>query len=84
MLVIGCIFVLCLGLVQALAPDMWWHMTESWKSNATEPSDRYLLSTRISGIVFIVVIVACIIGLLFFDQPEPAELNDILITIQNE
>ena len=40
-------------------------MTESWKSNATEPSDRYLLTTRVNGAFFAIVGLACLIGTFF-------------------
>jgi hypothetical protein len=37
-------------------PPLIWIITESWKSNdATEPSDLYILSTRIGGIMFTLV-----------------------------
>ncbi|MBQ7866004.1 MAG: hypothetical protein IJ350_06490 [Clostridia bacterium] len=67
MLVIGSIFVLLFGLFMALLPALWWEMTESWKSNATEPSDRYLLTTRINGAFFAIVGLACLIGTFFLD-----------------
>lgn len=37
-------------------PDVWWQITESWKSyDATEPSDFYIKVTRIGGIIFTLV-----------------------------
>jgi len=34
-------------------PDVIWTIAESWKSNdGTEPSDLYILSTRIGGVMF--------------------------------
>ena len=65
MIYIGCIIILAVGLLMALAPSFWWEITESWKSNATEPSDSYLRLTRIEGIVFSLVSIVCFIGMLF-------------------
>ncbi len=67
MLVIGSIFILLLGLFMAFLPAFWWEITESWKSNATEPSDKYLLTVRIGGAMNALIGFACLIGLIFLD-----------------
>lgn len=51
-----------LGLFMFLKPDIIWKLTEQWKSYyADEPSDLYLISTKLGGAAFgilgIVVIV---------------------------
>lgn len=57
------IFVI-LGLVMTIRPDFFWYVTESWKSNdASEPSNLYILSTRIGEILFVLVGIACSIAL---------------------
>jgi hypothetical protein len=44
------------GLLMTIRPDIIWRINESWKSNdATEPSDLYLLLTRIGGICLLVI-----------------------------
>jgi hypothetical protein len=48
------IFILSIGLLMTIRPDVVWTIKESWKSNdATEPSDFYLLTTRIGGVLFL-------------------------------
>ena len=43
-------------------PELIYEVTESWKSYSSgEPSDLYRLSTRVGGVAFIVVGIACII-----------------------
>ena len=43
-------------------PEFIYEITESWKSYSSgEASDLYRLSTRVGGIAFIVVGIACII-----------------------
>lgn len=55
MLFLGLILII-VGLVMLIKPDVFWSITESWKSNdGTEPSDLYLLSTRIGGVLFTIV-----------------------------
>lgn len=52
MLLIILLFVLGVGLLQLLKPDMWWTITQSWKSSyADEPSDFYRKITRIGGAI---------------------------------
>ena len=57
----GIIF-LIIGFVMLRFPELIYEITESWKSYSSgEPSDLYRLSTRVGGIAFIVVGIACII-----------------------
>ena len=42
-----------LGMFYFLKPDLVWKLTEEWKSDrADEPSEFYLKTTKISGIIF--------------------------------
>ncbi|WP_326054903.1 DUF6199 family natural product biosynthesis protein [Paenibacillus chitinolyticus] len=53
---------IAVGLLMLLAPGTIWTVKESWKSNdGTEPSDLYLLSTRLGGGVLLLVGIACIV-----------------------
>jgi len=53
MLLLLSIFVLGVGLLMSVKPDIWWEITESWKSyDATEPSDFYVKTTRFGGCFF--------------------------------
>jgi len=48
---IGVILVL-IGLLMIYNPTLVWTVTEKWKSqDATEPSDLYVLSLRIGGVL---------------------------------
>lgn len=50
------VILILVGLFLAIKPDLWWQLTESWKSySAGDPSDLYLKTTRIGGIIFIVL-----------------------------
>ncbi|MFD7522814.1 DUF6199 family natural product biosynthesis protein [Paenibacillus chitinolyticus] len=56
------IVLVAVGLVMLLAPGAVWTVKESWKSNdGTEPSDLYLLSTRLGGGIFLLVGIVCIV-----------------------
>jgi len=65
MLSVACFFLTVVGLVMMLAPNFWWHLTESWKSNGTEPSDVYVSNTKMGGIVFTVIGVVGFAAMLF-------------------
>ena len=55
-LLLGGIFLLGFGLLMICFPDLFYELTESWKSSAFgEPSDFYRWHTRIGGIVFALV-----------------------------
>ncbi|MDD3428436.1 MAG: hypothetical protein PHG02_00335 [Oscillospiraceae bacterium] len=50
MLVVWSLLVLTLGVFMVITPQTVYAFTQSWKnSTAAEPSDLYLLSTRIGG-----------------------------------
>lgn len=54
--------VIALGIFIYLKPDLIWKLTEQWKSYyADEPSDFYLKSTKIGGILFILLGIAMIL-----------------------
>ena len=53
---------LALGLLLFLKPGLVWKLTEQWKSyRADEPSDLYLLSTKLGGILFALLGIALIV-----------------------
>jgi len=53
MMLLLCVFVLIMGLIMLVKPNIWWEIKESWKSHdATEPSDFYVKITRFEGCVF--------------------------------
>jgi hypothetical protein len=53
MLVLG-IFLILFGLLMLIKPNILWMITESWKTDgATEPTNYYIFSVRLGGILFI-------------------------------
>ena len=63
MIIVGSIFVLIAGVLMLCFPNTVYDMTESWKSYASsEPSDLYLIHTRIGGIACSIVGIAGIIA----------------------
>ena len=53
------IVLIAVGALTTFVPSVWWRLVESWKSNSErEPSALYLLWTRISGAVLLVVGIA--------------------------
>lgn len=53
MLILG-IFLILVGLLMLIKPDIFWLITESWKSSdATEPTNLYIVSVRLGGVLFI-------------------------------
>ena len=49
------------GLVLRWKPAFWWKLTERWKSyRADEPSDFYLLCTKIGGVIVMLIGIAII------------------------
>jgi len=55
-MIILAILLIIFGLFMLVYPATIWKITESWKSSdATEPSDLYLLSTRFGGTMCILV-----------------------------
>ena len=58
----GGIIILALGIFIFLNPHLVWKLTEEWKSyRADEPSDLYLKSAKIGGILFALLGVIMII-----------------------
>ena len=56
------ILFLIIGFVMLRFPEFIYEITESWKSYSYgEPSDLYILSTRVGGAVFILIGIACIV-----------------------
>ncbi|WP_036740201.1 MULTISPECIES: DUF6199 family natural product biosynthesis protein [unclassified Paenibacillus] len=56
------IVLIAVGLLMLLAPGAVWTVKESWKSNdGTEPSDLYILSTRMGGGIFLLIGIAGIV-----------------------
>ena len=54
--ILGGMIILALGIVMFLKPHIVWRLTEEWKSyGADEPSDLYLKSTKMGGILFALV-----------------------------
>ncbi len=54
--IFGGMIILALGMVMFLKPHIVWRLTEEWKSyGADEPSDLYLKSTKMGGILFALV-----------------------------
>lgn len=53
---------IALGAFICLKPYLIWKLTEQWKSyRADEPSDLYLKSTKLGGILFILLGITMII-----------------------
>ena len=51
----GCIAFIVGGILIFLKPEWLWALTEQWKSYAADgPSDFYILSTKIGGVLFAV------------------------------
>ena len=59
MYVILGIIVAVVGIIMLVNPRGVYEVTQSWKTNGGEPSDAYLLHTRIGGAVFLLVGVVC-------------------------
>ena len=59
MYVILGIVVAIVGSFMLANPRGFYEVTQSWKTNGGEPSDAYLLHTRIGGAVFLLVGVVC-------------------------
>jgi len=72
----GCIAFIVGGILIFLKPEWLWALTEQWKSYAADgPSDFYILSTKISGVLFTVFgVVALVLPLGNADAvPQPPE-----------
>ena len=52
-LIAAAVVFLFIGLFLFLRPDLFWKLTEQWKSySADEPSDLYRTSTKVGGALF--------------------------------
>lgn len=49
--ILGGLFLMGLGGLMFLRPDIFYELTESWKTRQGNPTDRYLLETRIGGVM---------------------------------
>ncbi|MEM9926719.1 MAG: DUF6199 family natural product biosynthesis protein [Cyanobacteria bacterium P01_D01_bin.50] len=49
------IFFIILCLVTVFNPPLAWKLKEGWKFKNAQPSDLYLLSTRIGGIIGVIM-----------------------------
>lgn len=48
------VLLLLIGIFLFRKPDLFWRLTERWKSyRADEPSDLYRISTKVGGVCFI-------------------------------
>lgn len=62
MIFLGIIIVI-IGITMIVKPTLIWLITESWKTyDGTEPSDIYVKSTRISGVLMTLAGIVGIIG----------------------
>ena len=62
MFILCAILFLIIGFIMLRYPEFIYEITESWKSySCGDPSDLYVLSTRVGGAVFILIGIACII-----------------------
>ena len=62
MFVLCAILFLIIGFIMLRYPEFIYEITESWKSYSYgDPSDLYVLSTRVGGAVFIILGIACIV-----------------------
>jgi len=51
------------GLIHILSPRTAWYMSIGWKLQDAEPSDGYLIMTRIGGVLMLVgAVIALIVG----------------------
>lgn len=74
------------SLACAVKPEIHWKLFVRWKSyRADEPSDMYLLLTRIGSVVAAVIGVAMIVFVIYSaaqPEPEPGEFNPDDIVVQ--
>ncbi len=65
MYILMALLVAAVGLFQLIAPNLWYELTQSWKSySAADPSDLFIKVTRIRGGVFALIGLVCLILLL--------------------
>ena len=49
------VLLIAIGALMLLKPDIYWQLTESWKSSWGKPSSQYLDNTRITGALFLLL-----------------------------
>lgn len=60
--IIGGLVIVIVGGFYFFKPNLLWKLTEKWKSyDADQPSDLYLLSIKLIGIVFVILGIAMMI-----------------------
>ena len=55
LVIVACLIIVAVGLWFLRAPDMVWELQHLLSVKDGEPTDFYLLSTRISGVILIIV-----------------------------
>ncbi|MEG2087752.1 MAG: hypothetical protein RR022_06080 [Angelakisella sp.] len=51
-----------LGVLIGLKPNLIWKLTEQWKSyDADEPSDLYIQSTKLGGVLLVLLGIAMVV-----------------------
>ncbi len=64
-MIVGMALVILVGLIMISKPNVFWLITESWKSNdATEPSPFYIWSTRFGGVMFLLAGIGGVVAFL--------------------
>ena len=64
--IICSILIILLGLFLVIKPDWVYYISESWKSNFnSEPSNLYLVSTKIGGLIVLIIGLVLLILSLF-------------------
>lgn len=62
-MMIFAIILIIAGIILALAPNLVYEITQSWKnSKGVEPSGFYKIITRVQGILLIIVGIVLIVG----------------------
>lgn len=68
MYILLAVIIAVVGVVMIVKPKLIYEITESWKNNSgSEPSEAYLLWTRLSGIVCLLVGVVGVVALLILE-----------------
>ena len=55
LVIVACLIIVAVGLWFIRAPDMVWELQHLLSVKDGEPTDFYLISTRISGVILIIV-----------------------------
>ncbi|PEJ59621.1 hypothetical protein CN692_05385 [Bacillus sp. AFS002410] len=63
---VGIVLLIIAGLA-FFKPEVIWFITESWKSSVgSEPSDFYLITTRIGGVILLIVALILLIPGIYY------------------